>query len=98
MVTWGLAECGGNSSDVQKQLKNVRQIQATYSAFAALLSDGSVVTWGLPDCGGDSTAVQEQLRSVQFIQSTSLEEGSAFAAILRDGSVVTWGAAEGKHV
>ena len=75
------------SSAVQHQRKNVRQIQATVMAFAAILGDGSVVTWGDADHGGDSSAVQHQLRNVQQIQATFL----AFAAILGDGSVVTWG-------
>ena len=39
----GDAECGGDRSTVQTQLKNV---QASSGAFAALLEDGSVVTWG----------------------------------------------------
>ena len=46
-MTWGNAFChGGDSSAVQDQLKNVQQIQASDSAFAAILGDGSVVTWG----------------------------------------------------
>ncbi|CAE7846567.1 HERC1, partial [Symbiodinium sp. KB8] len=61
-----------------------------FSAFAALLGDGSVVTWGSADYGGDSGAVQDQLRDVQQIQASD----GAFAAILGDGSVVTWGSAE----
>jgi alpha-tubulin suppressor-like RCC1 family protein len=65
----------------------VQQVQATGSAFAAVLADGSVVAWGNPDCGGDSSAVQDQLKHVQQVQAT----GSAFAAILADGSVVAWG-------
>ena len=36
---------GGDSSRVQSQLRNVRQIQAARLAFAALLEDGSV-PWG----------------------------------------------------
>ncbi|OLP83005.1 putative E3 ubiquitin-protein ligase HERC2 [Symbiodinium microadriaticum] len=87
VVTWGDGTYGGDSSSVQKRLKNVQQIQATYSAFAAILGDGSVVTWGDPECGGDSSAVQEQLKGVQQIQASD----SAFAAILGDGSVITWG-------
>ena len=46
VVTWGRAACGGDSSSVQDQLKNVQQIQASWYAFAAILGDGSVVTWG----------------------------------------------------
>ena len=87
LVTWGSEPWGGDSSAVQDQLKGVQQIQATDTAFAAILEDGSVVTWGHADCGGDSSAVQGQLRGVQQIQSTY----GAFAAILEDGSVVTWG-------
>ena len=45
VVTWGPAHCGGWSSAVQGQLKNVQQIQASHRAFAAILDDGSVVTW-----------------------------------------------------
>ena len=63
------------------------QIQATRRAFAAFLTDGSVVTWGDSDYAGDSRAVQDQLKGVQQIQASE----RAFAAILTDGSVVTWG-------
>eukprot|EP00434_Breviolum_minutum_P025830 symbB.v1.2.022834.t1/scaffold2043.1/size110972/8 len=96
VVTWGHAECGGDSSAVQDQLKGVQQIQASFGAFAAILEDGSVVTWGNVDSGGDSSAVQDQLRGVQHIQATAglLAEAGAFPAILGDGSVVTWGHAE----
>jgi alpha-tubulin suppressor-like RCC1 family protein len=61
VVTWGHKNYGGDSSQVQDQLKNVQQVQATGTAFAAVLADGSVVTWGKPDCGADSSAVQDQL-------------------------------------
>ena len=43
-MTWGDSDCGGDSSAVQDQLKNVQQVQASSFAFAAILSDGSVVT------------------------------------------------------
>ena len=87
VVTWGHSTCGGDSSAVQEQLRDVQQIQASQYAFAAILGDGSVVTWGDSWFGGDSSAVQEQLRDVQQIQASN----RAFAAILGDGSVVTWG-------
>eukprot|EP00439_Symbiodinium_sp_Y106_P016882 s4164_g2.t1 len=80
-----MADRGGDSSAVQDQLRNVRQIQATDRAFAALLEDGAVVTWGI--WGGDCSSVQDQLINVQQIQAT----WCGFAAILEDGSVVTWG-------
>ncbi|CAE7591051.1 HERC2, partial [Symbiodinium natans] len=87
VVTWGGPSGGGDSSGVQAQLQQVKQIQSSSAAFAAILEDGSVVTWGDPRRGGDSSAVQEQLKNVQQIQAT----WEAFAAILADGSVVTWG-------
>ena len=87
VVTWGDAFYGGNSSFVQDQLKTVRQVQCTATAFAAILDDGSVVTWGDAIAGGDSRAVQDQLRDVRQIQSACL----TFAAIRSDGSIVTWG-------
>lgn len=72
---------------VQDQLQNVQAIQASFGAFAALLSDGSVVTWGDPQDGGDSSAVKHQLKKVRWIQGIY----KAFVAGLNDGSLVTWG-------
>ena len=69
-MTWGDPDCGGDSSEVQDQLKGVQQIQATDKAFAAILADGSLVTWGDPDSGGDSSEVQDQLKGVQQVQAT----------------------------
>ena len=48
---------------MQHQLKNVQQIQASGSAFAAILGDGSVVMWGEADGGGDSSAPADLLVS-----------------------------------
>jgi hypothetical protein len=81
---WGDPRHGGDSSAIQDQLRlrGVQEVQATESAFAAIL-DGSVVTWGNPGLGGNRTA---QLRNVQQIQATT----NAFAAILEDSSVVAW--------
>ena len=60
LVTWGSPNRGGDSSQVQDQLKGVQQIQATHEAFAAILPDGSVVTWGYPKWGGDSSKAAVQ--------------------------------------
>eukprot|EP00434_Breviolum_minutum_P016427 symbB.v1.2.014480.t1/scaffold1060.1/size140514/3 len=87
VVTWGNDRCGSDSLGVRDQLRGVQQIQATGTAFAAILADGSVVTWGDPRYGGSSAAVRDQLKGVQQIQAAR----EAFAAILGDGSVVTWG-------
>ena len=67
MVAWGNRGCAGDSGAVQDQLKGVQQIQASWRAFAAILSDGSVVTWGDANYGGDSGAAQDQLKRVQQI-------------------------------
>ena len=75
------AFAGGDSSEIQDQLKGVKQVHATSRAFAAILDDGSVLTWGDPTCGGNSSAAQDQLTGVQKIHGTS----GAFAAILADG-------------
>ena len=63
-MTWGDPDYGGDSSEVQDQLKGVQQLQATDYAFAAILADGSVVTWGSPGEGGDSSAVADQFAYV----------------------------------
>ena len=63
------------------------EIRGTYSAFAAILADGSVVTWGDLKSGGNSPKVKDRLKGVRQIQAT----GGAFAAILENGSIVTWG-------
>ena len=86
-MTWGDVRFGGGSTAVHDQLKKAQQIQATSMAFAAILSNGSVVTWGSSGDGGDSSAVQHLLQNVQ--QSPASQ--SALAAILGDGSVATWG-------
>jgi hypothetical protein len=62
VVTLGSPDHGGDSSQVQDQLKNVQKISGTSAAFAAILGDGSVVTWGQPARGGDSSRVQDLFR------------------------------------
>ena len=68
VVTWGDRDFGGDSSMVQHQLRNVRQIQATNFAFLAILSDGSVVTWGDAKSGGDSSKVQSLLSTLTLTE------------------------------
>ncbi|MBV7314122.1 Ig-like domain-containing protein [Shewanella sp. NIFS-20-20] len=68
----------------------VKTIYANYFAFAALMTDDTVVTWGQPDNGGNISAVADQLVDVATIFAGS----STFAALKHDGSVVTWGKAE----
>ncbi|CAE7439767.1 unnamed protein product [Symbiodinium sp. CCMP2592] len=72
---------------VQHQLTSVKAIQATESAMAALIEDGTVVAWGHQDYGGDCKAFAQRLQHVRCIQNSY----STFTAISDDGSVVTWG-------
>ena len=65
VVAWGEPNNGGDCSAVQDPLIHVRQVQATYGAFAAILADGSVVAWGNPRSGGDCSAVQDELQHLQ---------------------------------
>ena len=87
VCAWGNPECGGDTSEVHEQLKNVQCLQATFKAFAALVADGSVISWGDPKFGGDSDGVQDQLENVEEIASNAV----AFAAILANRQVITWG-------
>jgi len=73
-VTWGDEKCGGDSSAVQDQLKNVQQVCASSCAFASIRADRSVLTWGDPESGGNSWTVQEQLRSVQQGDSQMIDK------------------------
>ena len=66
-------------------LTDVQTIFSTYSAFAALKADGSVVTWGDGDYGGTS-AVAADLIDVQTIFGLP-----GFCRVERDGTVVAWG-------
>ena len=81
VVTWGESLHGGDSAEVQDQLKGVQQVHA------AILGNGSAVTWGASPYDGDSSQVQHLLKDVQQLLSTKY----ALGAILADGSVVTWG-------
>lgn len=80
------ADLEGLRSDCDLLL-DVRALQASRGAFAAICGDGSVVAWGNQQGGGDATAVRGRLRQVRQLAASSC----AFAAVLADGSVVTWG-------
>ena len=64
-------------------------VAATHGAFAAILSDGSVVSWGHGELGGDCQSKQsrEHPRNVWFLKTTDV----AVAAVLGNGTVLTWG-------
>ena len=42
VLAWGRADYGGDSSAVQDQLRNLQHVQASESAFAAILADGDL--------------------------------------------------------
>ena len=90
---WRVGETfpASGTASLQESLRGVKQVQASDEAFAAILSDGSVVSWGQFRSGGDSTAVQMQLQDARELHATR----TAFAALLGNGSVVTWGHADG---
>jgi len=87
VVTWGKANYGGDSSEVQDILVGVNDIYATDAAFAALKDDGTVVTWGKANYGGDSSNVSSDLYNIKEIISTY----SSFAALREDNTVISWG-------
>lgn len=90
VVTWGgprFENFGGDSSRVQEQLLEVKEIKATHAAFAALKADGSVVCWGNSCEGGDCSRVAEQLKDVRQLCAAQ----RAFCALRADGSTVSWG-------
>ena len=43
---------------------DARQVCGTYSAFAALKQNGTVLAWGDADWGGDTSQVEEELKGV----------------------------------
>ena len=76
VLTWGEEESGGDSSCVQSQLVDVKEVHVSVRACAAIRKDGGVVTWGCEDLGGDSSDVEDELFDVKLIRSTA----GAFAA------------------
>ena len=82
VVTWGHPDFGGDSSQVQDQLRNVQSIQATQCAFAAILESGSVLILGSSTLWRRQRSGSGSVRNVQSIQAT----GRAFAAILESGA------------
>lgn len=86
MVAWGNAGYGGHLDPTLITIKNVEEISATSSAYAARLRDGNVVCWGVAGGGGTSPGINGD-----FVRVRS--NAQAFAGIKRDGSLYAWGAA-----
>eukprot|EP00514_Thraustochytrium_sp_LLF1b_P010560 CAMPEP_0184546454 /NCGR_PEP_ID=MMETSP0199_2-20130426/4964_1 /TAXON_ID=1112570 /ORGANISM="Thraustochytrium sp., Strain LLF1b" /LENGTH=473 /DNA_ID=CAMNT_0026940863 /DNA_START=92 /DNA_END=1514 /DNA_ORIENTATION=- len=75
-VTWGDPKRGGG----QFEVSDVRLIVPSYSGFAFLRFDGSVISWA----SGVNRTIVKPVRTL----ATTWE---AFAAIHEDGSVMAWG-------
>ena len=56
-MSWGHPKFGGDSSMVQHLLKDVREIQASQGAFAAV-AGRRLVAWGNPHLGGTNEELQ----------------------------------------
>ena len=83
----GSPTLGGDCSQVQHHLRDVRDIVATLSSFAAVRDDGGLVTWGGDDPDSLSRHIPKELWEVQSVAATDM----AFAALMKDSTVVCWG-------
>ncbi|CAE7895960.1 HERC2, partial [Symbiodinium microadriaticum] len=54
---------------VDGQLRDLRSVRASATAFAALRLDGRVVSWGDAGHGGDCSEVEDQLHEIQELPS-----------------------------
>ena len=79
---------GGSGSGSAPRYRTVAKVVAADRAFAALLSDGSVLAWGRAEGGGDAATVAALLRSGVADVTPA---GKAFAARTVGGTVVAWG-------
>ena len=78
VITWGDADCGGDSTAVQEQLRDVQQIQASCAAFAAILGDGSgvmptVAATALPCRSSCEMCSRSKLRVSRLLQSWAMD-------------------------
>jgi hypothetical protein len=89
VATWGVADCGGDSSAVADHLAGgVVSITGNPHAFAAVKESGEVATWGNAAFGGDSSSVADRLGRVVI---SILSGDNAVAAVKEGGEVFTWG-------
>ena len=86
VVPWGSPSSGGNTSDVESELKNVVDIVGNRNAYAARTKKGSIVSWGIS--GKNYSDVSDKLSSK--VKSVTASD-QAFAALKTNGAVVTWG-------
>ena len=85
VVAWGNEECGGDNSAVQDQQQDVRNVQSTQTAFAAILEDESVTR----DYMGAISMMVVIARKFEIGSGcgSDCSHRSRVSAILRDGSV-----------
>ena len=53
IITWGYAECGGDITEIQNQLVNIKTVISTNGTFTAIKKDGTKITWGKNFQSGD---------------------------------------------
>lgn len=73
VIAWGKPACGGDTGEVDEELKDVLQIHSSWGAFAAILEDRTVVCWGDPDKGGDSRLERWAGFMLEHFESEDLE-------------------------
>ena len=86
IVTWGMAEQGGDSSYISHFLVNVTEVIPSYNGFTALRSDGLTVSWG--EWMEAPYNLAPMHTNVKKVVGNWI---GAYAALKKDGSVVTWG-------
>eukprot|EP01059_Diplonema_ambulator_P014936 TRINITY_DN25972_c0_g1_i1.p1 TRINITY_DN25972_c0_g1~~TRINITY_DN25972_c0_g1_i1.p1 ORF type:complete len:501 (+),score=9.37 TRINITY_DN25972_c0_g1_i1:57-1505(+) len=89
VVSWGGLYNSrlSDTSTVAGLHSNIMDITTQKSAFAALLTNHSVVSWGHGSDGGDSSTVSSDLHDVVKVFTIP----RAFAVLRKDRSVFSWG-------
>lgn len=91
VVAWGKDLYGGDASDVQDQLVNVREVFSSQSSFAALRSNGSLIIWGhMDDMIYDEDLLEAVSSNIDHVVTSKL----AMAAVKNDGTFITWGSTD----
>lgn len=72
-------------SELRDRLRHVEHVEASVGAFAAILSDQTVVTWGHPGCGGNDWGQLGHLRRQAAFCLKPLEVVQGFLYIFVQG-------------
>ena len=73
-----LPDSKGELPMVREHLRNVSHLASSRSAFAALISDGTVATWGDVRFGGNSDDVSEQLKEAAVTGARAIYDSSIY--------------------